>query len=77
MAPGFRWSANVGFPARRAGYQTDGAREGSDVTKPLDLRLRDEDVLAEIEMTSNLMIAASESDGPLPQEQVDQILGVA
>ncbi|MDQ3628453.1 MAG: hypothetical protein M3419_06560 [Actinomycetota bacterium] len=44
--------------------------------KELDLRLRDEDVLSEIEMTSNLMIAASEHDGPLPQERVDEILGV-
>lgn len=42
----------------------------------LDLRLRDEDVLSEIEMTSNLMIAASEHDGPLSQAQVDQILGL-
>jgi len=42
----------------------------------LDLRLRDEDVLSEIEMTSNLMIAASEHDGPLSQAQVDRILGL-
>ncbi len=44
--------------------------------KELDLRLRDEDVLSEIEMTSNLMIAVSEHDGPLSQAQVDEILGV-
>ncbi|CAN5335415.1 MAG: hypothetical protein H0V13_10455 [Nocardioidaceae bacterium] len=44
--------------------------------KELDLRLRDEDVLSEIEMTSNLMIAASEHDGPLTQAQVDEILGL-
>jgi hypothetical protein len=37
--------------------------------KELDLRLRDEDVLSEIEMTSNLMIAASEHDGPLTQRR--------
>lgn len=47
------------------------------MTKPLDLRLRDDDVLDEIEMTSDLMIAASEAEGPLSQDQVDAILGVA
>jgi len=33
-------------------------------------------VLDEIEMTSNLMIAASEAAGPLSQQAVDEILGV-
>lgn len=47
------------------------------MTRPLDLRLRDEDVLDEIEMTSNLMIAASEVEGALPQHEVDAILGLA
>jgi len=42
----------------------------------LDRRLRDDEVMAEIEMTSNLMIAASEVDGPLTQAQVDAILGL-
>lgn len=44
--------------------------------EPLDARLRDQDALDEIEMTSNLMIAASESDAPLTGEQIDTILGV-
>ncbi|MBA2456400.1 MAG: hypothetical protein H0V48_07680 [Nocardioidaceae bacterium] len=47
------------------------------MTKPLDLRLRDDDVLDEIELTANLIIAASEADGRLPQVEVDAILGVA
>lgn len=42
----------------------------------VDVRVHDADVLAEIELTSELMIAASESDGPLTQQQVDAILGV-
>ncbi|MGH3495845.1 MAG: hypothetical protein ACRDP1_00030 [Nocardioidaceae bacterium] len=46
------------------------------MTGPLDARLRDDDALAEIEMTSNLMIAASEAEGPLSQQQVDKILGI-
>lgn len=45
--------------------------------EPLDARLRDQDALDEIEMTSNLMIAASEATGPLSQPEVDEILGVA
>ena len=45
--------------------------------EPLDARLRDEVVLDEIEMTSNLMIAASESEGPLDARHVDKILGVS
>ncbi len=44
--------------------------------EPLDVRLRDQDALDEIEMTSNLMIAASETPGPLSQQMVDEILGV-
>ncbi|MFY0407298.1 hypothetical protein [Solicola sp. PLA-1-18] len=43
--------------------------------EPLDDRLRDQDALDEIEMTSNLMIAASESQD-LTQDEIDQILGL-
>ena len=43
---------------------------------PLDARLRDEAALAEIELTSRLMIAASELGRPLSQHEVDVILGV-
>ncbi|HEX2177390.1 MAG TPA: hypothetical protein VHG70_15915 [Nocardioidaceae bacterium] len=42
----------------------------------LDVQPHDEDVLEEIELTSNLMIAASEADGTLPQSAIDTILGV-
>jgi hypothetical protein len=45
--------------------------------EPLDHRLRDDAVLDEIELTSRLMIAASEHEGPLTQREVDEILGVA
>ncbi|MBC7592509.1 MAG: hypothetical protein H7288_00945 [Kineosporiaceae bacterium] len=43
---------------------------------PLDARLRDEQALAEIELTSDLIIAASASDEHLTQREVDDILGV-
>jgi hypothetical protein len=42
----------------------------------LDVQPQDEDVLEEIELISNLMIAASEASGPLPQAAIDTILGV-
>ena len=43
---------------------------------PLDARLRDEAALAEIELTSRLMIAASDYERHLTQREVDEILGV-
>ena len=46
------------------------------MTRPLDLRLRDDTVLDEIEMTSNLIIAASEVERQLTQDEVDAILGL-
>ena len=42
----------------------------------LHVPMHDADVLDEIEMTSNLMIAASEADGFLPQQRIDEILGL-
>ena len=47
------------------------------MSEPLDVRLRDQQALDEIEMTSNLMIAASEHEGPLTEYQVDKILGIS
>ncbi|CAN5810242.1 hypothetical protein BH20ACT6_BH20ACT6_14330 [soil metagenome] len=48
---------------------------GRNVHKP-DRRVHDEAVLAEIELTGALMIAASEHEGPLSQTEVDDLLGV-
>ena len=42
----------------------------------LDVQPHDQEVLDEIELISNLMIAASEASGPLPQSDIDTILGV-
>jgi len=47
------------------------------VNDQLDVSVHDGDVLNEIEMMTNLIIATSESEGPLPQTQIDAILGVA
>jgi hypothetical protein len=41
-----------------------------------DISLEDKELLGEVELTTNLIIAASESDGPLSQAEIDAILGV-
>ncbi len=46
------------------------------MAEPLDERLRDDAALDEIELTSDLMIAASTQDAPLSQDEVDRILGL-
>ena len=42
----------------------------------LNVPLEDSELLAEVELTTNLIIAASESDTPLPQDEVDRLLGL-
>jgi len=42
----------------------------------LNVPLEDAELLAEVEMTTDLIIAASESDGALPQDVVDRLLGL-
>ena len=41
-----------------------------------DVTLEDSDLLGEVELTTNLIIAASESDEPLSLDEIDQILGI-
>jgi hypothetical protein len=47
------------------------------VDDKLNVPLEDAELLAEVELTTNLIIAASESDAVLSQEQVDQLLGLS
>jgi hypothetical protein len=42
----------------------------------LDVPLEDAELLAEVELTTNLIIAASSSDAPLSQDDIDRLLGV-
>jgi hypothetical protein len=51
-------------------------REGSNMYDQFDVTLEDADLLGEVELTTNLIIAASESDDHLSQEEIDRILGV-
>ena len=47
-----------------------------EVHDQFDVTLEDSDLLGEVELTTNLIIAASESDDHLSEAQIDQILGV-
>ena len=42
----------------------------------LDVPLEDSELLEEVEMVSTLMLAASENEERLDQEEIDRILGV-
>ena len=41
-----------------------------------DVSLEDAELLREVELTTNLIIAASESEEPLSSDEIDEILGV-
>ena len=51
-------------------------KEG-DVHDQFDVTLEDGDLLNEVELTTTLIIAASESDDHLSQEEIDRLLGVS
>jgi len=42
----------------------------------LNVPLEDVELLDEVELTTNLIIAASEAEGELPQVEIDRLLGV-
>ena len=42
----------------------------------LDVHLTDDELLAEIALVTNLIVAATASDQPLAQERIDVLLGV-
>ncbi|GAA2126801.1 hypothetical protein GCM10009843_25540 [Nocardioides bigeumensis] len=50
--------------------------EGVRVHDQFDVTLEDSDLLGEVELTTNLIIAASEADGRLTDEEIDKILGI-
>ena len=53
------------------------SRAGRDhVHDQFDISLEDSDLLGEVELTTNLIIAASESDEHLSVDEIDRILGV-
>ena len=46
------------------------------MTDQFDVSLEDSELMGEVELTTNLIIAASESEERLTQDEIDQILGV-
>jgi len=42
----------------------------------LDVPLEDSELLDEVELTTNLIIAASEAEAELPQDAIDRLLGL-
>jgi hypothetical protein len=49
---------------------------GESVHDQFDVTLEDQDLLREVELTTNLIIAASETEEHLSLAEIDQILGV-
>lgn len=45
-------------------------------TDPFDVDLEDDELLAEVELTADLIVAANQSDERLSSEEIDRILGV-
>ena len=41
-----------------------------------DVSLEDDELMREVELTANLIVAASQSDDRLSTEEIDRILGV-
>lgn len=58
---------------RTQAHRTQGS---DDVHDQFDISLEDSDLLGEVELTTNLIIAASESDDHLSLDEIDKILGV-
>jgi hypothetical protein len=45
-------------------------------TDPFDVELEDPELLDEVGLTASLMVAANQSEGPLPQHEIDRLLGL-
>jgi hypothetical protein len=52
------------------------SEKGTDVQDQFDVSLEDGDLLGEVELTTNLIIAASESDDHLSADEIDRLLGL-
>jgi hypothetical protein len=47
------------------------------MSDPFDVNLTDVDLLDEVELTTVLIVAASGSEGPLSQAEIDHLLGIS
>lgn len=53
-----------------------GGGRGVSVHDQFDVTLEDADLLGEVELTTNLIIAASEAEEHLSADEIDRILGI-
>jgi hypothetical protein len=61
----------------RETLEGDGPREEERVSEDqFDVTLEDAELLEEVELTTDLIIAATETNERLPQSRIDEILGV-
>jgi hypothetical protein len=60
---------------RHVGFQ-DGNERGLGRVDPFDVRLEDTDLLDEVELTANLIVAANQSTEHMTVAEIDRILGV-
>jgi hypothetical protein len=51
-------------------------KENAVSTDPFDVELEDAALLAEVELTADLIAAANQSDGHLAPEEIDRLLGL-
>ena len=58
------------------GQCAHGEMEVGVVFDPFDVSLVDGDLMGEVELTTQLIVAATDSEGPLPQAEIDRLLGV-
>jgi hypothetical protein len=55
----------------------DAAQEGAWVpSDPFDVSLEDVELLEEVELTTSLIVVATQANGRLSQQQIDTVLGV-
>jgi len=66
-----------GGPCGYPEWYDDTREEALSMHDQFDVTLEDADLLGEVELTTNLIIAASESDEHLSTAQIDRILGLA
>jgi hypothetical protein len=50
---------------------------GAAVQDQFDISLEDSELLREVELTTDVIIAATESNAPLSASEIDDILGIA
>ena len=76
-----RLGHGVSFGGTAGSGHSDAAPGGSDGkghrrVDPFDVHLEDDELLDEVELTANLIVAANQSDTPMSLAEIDRILGV-